>query len=506
MHNVLEWLEASASRTPDAPAFADDADILTFAQLEQAARCVGTYVAHSSEARRPVAVLSKKSPAAVAALMGIVYARGFYCVLDERQPEARLRSILTTLAPAMILVDEGHLDQAQAVVAPESGIDVPVVPLSEALAQEADDVLLGGIRTEALDTDPLYVNFTSGSTGTPKGVVVAHRSVIDFIGHFARIFDITAADNIANQAPLDFDVSVKDLYTGMYVGACVHLVPREYFSVPVQLMDFLVERRITVCTWAVSALCIVSIMGGFEYKVPDTIRRVIFSGEVMPVKQLNIWRKYLPDATFVNVYGPTEVTCNCTYYIIDREFEKGEVIPMGKAFPNESVFLLDEDGALVTEPDAQGEIYVGGTTLALGYYNDPDKTAAAFVSNPLNSAWPETVYRTGDLARYDEDGDLVYVGRVDHQIKHMGQRIELGEIEAVAEALDGVSRACCVYNERKKRILMHYEGSCTKEELLEMLRVKLPSFMVPNRVFQLDQMPLTKNGKIDRVKLAQSAQ
>lgn len=502
MRNVLEWLEQTAEERPDKLAFADERDRLTYAQLLQRARAIGSALSGLQEPCQPVAVLAHKSPDCVAAMLGAVYARGYYCVLDERQPDARLQSIVRKLGAQTVLVDQEHAEQARAALAD----DVQrIVDISEFAAQPVDDQALAARRSQALDVDPLYVNFTSGSTGTPKGVVVCHRSVIDFIGHFTSIFGITGDDRIANQAPFDFDVSVKDLYSGLYTGAEVHLIPREFFSVPTQLMDFLAERQVTVCTWAVSAMCFVSIMGGFDYREVPSIRRVIFSGEIMPVKQLNVWRAHLPNAQFVNVYGPTEVTCNCTYYCIQREFQKGEAIPIGQPFPNEKVFLLDEDDALVQEPGQQGELCVAGTALALGYCNDPDKTAAAFVQNPLNNAWRETIYRTGDLASYDEAGDLVYIGRKDHQIKHMGQRIELGEIESVVQALDGVDRACCVYQQRKKRILLYYSGTGDKAELVERMKVKLPGYMVPNKVNQLDEMPLTKNGKIDRTKLAELA-
>ena len=218
----------------------------------------------------------------------------------------------------------------------------------------------------------------------------------------------------------------------------------------------------------------------------------------MPPKQLAIWRAALPDATFVNVYGPTEVTCNCTYHVIERVYAKDEVIPMGRPFPNERVFLLDDEGHLVDQPGVEGEICVVGTCLALGYYNDPEKTAGAFVQNPLTPAFPETMYRTGDIAVIDEEDRFVYRGRKDHQIKHLGQRIELGEIDAAAHATDGVERACTVYEPRKKRILMFYVGACERDALVATLKGVLPQYMVPNKIRQLDTMPLTKNGKIDR--------
>ena len=232
--------------------------------------------------------------------------------------------------------------------------------------------------------------------------------------------------------------------------------------------------------------------------MPDKIRRVLFSGEVMPVKHLNIWRKYLPDTMFVNIYGPTEITCNCTYYIVDREFEPGDVLPMGKAFPNEKVFLLDEENHLITKPGINGELCVAGSALALGYYKNPGQTAKVFVQNPLNDRYLEPIYRTGDLANYNERGELCFASRKDFQIKHMGHRIELGEIEAAMEKVPEIRRSCCIFDNVKNKIVAFYEGDIEKKPLAKNLAMYLPAFMVPNVFLQVESMPLTKNGKIDR--------
>ena len=167
----------------------------------------------------------------------------------------------------------------------------------------------------------------------------------------------------------------------------MQIIPKKMFSFPTTLLDYLEERKVTTLIWAVSALCIVTTLNGFEYKRPSAINKVIFSGEVMPIKHLNAWREQYPDSMFVNVYGPTEITCNCTYYIVDRNYELDETLPMGKAFPNERVFLLDEEDKLI-EPTMQGkigEICVTGTAVTLGYFNNWEKTNQAFVQNPLNN-------------------------------------------------------------------------------------------------------------------------
>ncbi|MCR5627069.1 MAG: amino acid adenylation domain-containing protein, partial [Lachnospiraceae bacterium] len=467
---------------------------MTYNELLHDARALGSLLSDKVGHCDGVGFFLEKSNIAVKGMFGVVYAGGFYSVFDVRSPITRINKIIETLKPAVILTDEKNKEKSAELV-----YDGEILVIEDLLkVAKEDDEKLAVIRAEALDIDPLYVNFTSGSTGVPKGVTVAHRSVIEFSEYFTDIFKLTEDDIFGNQAPFDFDVSVKDIYSSLLIGAKVQIIPRDFFSFPTQLMDYLVEKKVTTLVWAVSAMCFVSIMNGFDYKVPTTVKRVMFSGEVLPVKHLKVWKKYLPDATYVNLYGPTEITCNCTYYVLDREFEDSDVIPAGKPFPNERVFLLDENDKEVTSPDVTGEITVSGTAVVPGYYNDRERTALSFVQNPLQSKYIEIVYRTGDIGKYDKDGNLIYVSRKDFQIKHMGQRIELGEIEAITGAVKGIDRVVCIYDHEKKKIKMFYTGEADKKELMKELRVLLPPYMMPNSVTPLEEMPLNKNGKIDR--------
>lgn len=322
---------------------------------------------------------------------------------------------------------------------------------------------------------------------------------------------------IGNQAPFDFDVSVKDIYSTLKTGASLVILPKRLFSVPKELLDCLCEYKVTTLIWAVSALCIITQLRGFSYRVPESVNKVLFSGEVMPVSHLNQWRTYLPDAEFVNLYGPTEITCNCTYYRVEREFGADEKLPAGKPFPNEKVFLLDigmytsekEPGEAVqkpeyreiTQPGRIGEICVSGTAVGLGYYNDPVRTAEVFVQNPLNSSYEERIYRTGDLGFFNEDGDLCFAGRKDFQIKHMGHRIELEEIERIIGGYDGVDRVCCLFDEEKDRIIAWYVGTPAGRDLKKKMRGTESVYLIPQMFFQIDSLPVTENGKIDRKKL-----
>ena len=397
--NILEYLEKSAQKYPDKTAFADENTSCTFKELECTGRKIGTALSRYIAPRNPIPIFMEKSVETIGAFMGAVYAGCFYVLIDTKQPASRLNQILDILKSEVIVTSEKYLKDLE-----KLGFEGKVLMLSELNAVQEDPIILETIRNQAVDIDPLYGIFTSGSTGTPKGVVVGHRSVLDFIDCFTELFNITEKDVIGNQAPWDFDVSVKDIYSGLKTGATVQIIPKQLFSFPTKLIDFLIEREVTTLVWAVSALCIISTLNGFEYKVPEKINKILFSGESMPVKHLNIWRKYLPDTMYVNIYGPTEITCNCTYYVVNREFQPGDVLPMGKAFPNEKVFLLDEENHLVEEKNQNGEVCVTGSALALGYYRNPEQTAKAFVQNPLNDRYLEPMYRTGDLAYYNNLG------------------------------------------------------------------------------------------------------
>lgn len=495
---VLRYLEESAATYPQKPAVIDEHQQCTYQELRTTSRRIASALAPKVERGTPVMVYMEKGVDALTVFFGTLYAGSFYSLLNPELPKSRLEQIQSVLQ-AQIVVTSADLKDAAADIFPTAEL----LTVEELRETEEDPAALAAAQDAAIDTDPVYINFTSGSTGTPKGIVVCHRSIVDFIDCFTQLFHITERDIIANQAPFDFDVSVKDIYSALKTGATLVIVPRRLFSAPVQLLDFLCDHQVTTLIWAVSALCLVSTFHGLDYKTPTTVNKVLFSGEVMPLKHLRSWREHLPEAMFVNLYGPTEITCNCTYAILpDRDFAPDEVLPIGRAFPNEKVFLLDESDALVTEPGQAGELCVSGTALALGYYADPVRTAQAFTQNPLNPNWYERIYRTGDLARYDENGNLFYIGRKDFQIKHMGHRVELGEIEAAAMRCDDVSRACCIFDAEKQRLHLFYTGSCEKAALLTALKANLPPFMQPNTVQQLDELPTNKNGKIDRTALA----
>lgn len=498
MNNVLEYLENSATAFPGKTAVKDDKTSCTYLELLADAKRIGLLLTEKTDIRRPVAVFMEKSVVTFKVFMGILYAGCFYTLVDPSFPAERIRQILDTLDTSIVITERTLKDKLYS-----AGYDKTVIYTDEMPDNQESsctDTRLMQIRHKLVDTDPVYCNFTSGSTGVPKGVLICHRSVIDFIDQFTRAFDITCNDVIGNQAPFDFDVSVKDIYSTLKMGATLIIIPRAFFMFPNAVVDMLADNKVTTLIWAVSALCLLNRLHGLKHRVPSHINKIMFSGEMMPVKQLNVWRSYYPDAMFVNLYGPTEITCNCTYYIIDREFSEDDRLPIGRAFANERVFLLDTDNREIS-PDqtgVAGEICVAGTSLALGYYNDLAATNKAFIKNPLQTGWCETIYQTGDLAYYGTDGMLYFTGRKDFQIKHMGHRIELEEIEGVLGSISTVEHACCFFDEKKGKIVAFYVGQDDKKQILDNMKQKVPEYMLPNILRCVESLPLTKNGKTDR--------
>ena len=497
--SVLEYLESSAQKFPEKIVFADEENEISYQEFQNQAKAVGTGLArdYSIGRNQPVVVFIERNIECLVSFFGVVYSGNFYVPVDAAMPVQRIGRIFDTLKPAAVIVSE----RTKKVMA-QMDYDGPVLNLEELKPVQADQEILDKITAKRIDTDPLYAIFTSGSTGVPKGVLVGHQSVIDLIDQFQSVFGFDETLRLGNQAPFDFDVSVKDIYSTLKNGGTMHVIPKVMFSMPKKLIECLNRHKINTVIWATSALRIIENLNVFKETAPEYLETVMFSGEVMPNKVLNYWRRYLPEVSYVNLYGPTEITCNCTFYKVDRPFEDHEVLPIGIAFPNTDIILLDGERKKEVPFGETGEICVRGTSLALGYYNNKEKTEEAFIQNPLNDKYPEWIYCTGDLGKYDGDGNLLFISRKDYQIKHMGHRIELGEIEVAINAIPFVDAACCIYDEEAEKIVLFYQAAekCDRP-LLKELGKSLPKYMFPNRLEYMDKLPLNKNAKIDRTLL-----
>lgn len=496
--NVVEWLDKTAECFPQKTAVCDEDERLPFFEYQKKALAIAReLILTNGAAKRPVAIYLKKSVKTLVSFAAVAYSGNFYSPIDTGMPESRIKKIIDVLQPEVVITSRELQSRFK-----EFGFSGTYIIYEDINSKETDVDIVKPVQNKVVDTDLLYVLFTSGSTGTPKGVSITHRSVIDYIDWVTDTFGITERDKFGNQAPFYFDNSILDIYCMMKTGATLYIIPNELFSQPVLLLEYLRERKINNIFWVPSAMIIVSKLKAFRnVDLSGILERVLFCGEVMPNKQLNIWRSYLPDCIYANLYGPTEITDACTYYIVDREFSDDESLPIGIPMKNTEILVLDENDKLITEPGQTGELCVRGTSLAVGYYNNPEKTAAAFVQNPLQTAYEEKIYRTGDLVKYNDRHELIYLSRKDFQIKHLGHRIELGEIETAVSSFDEISMCCCLYDEKKRKIVLFLETEIAKSEINQRLRNLVPDYMLPGKVVSVKELPLNANGKIDRVKL-----
>lgn len=494
--NVTYWLDRTAAEFPSKIAFADEQKEITFGELRKQAQAIGTRIAEKGLFKKPVVVFLEKGVDVLTSFMGVAYSCNFYSPIDIDMPVSRANKILEALQPALVITNAGLKP-----VFREYDYRGEYLIFEEASVSEGSEEKIDAARDKGIDTDLLYVLFTSGSTGVPKGVTITHRSVIDYIDWVTETFSITETDSFGNQAPFYFDNSILDIYSTVKSGATTYIIPKNLFAQPVLLLEYLKEKKINTIFWVPSALIVVAKLKAFRnVDLTDTLKRVLFCGEVMPNKQLNAWRRFLPDVLYANLYGPTEITDACTCYIVDREFADDEPLPIGTPMANTDILVLNDKNEPVTG-DEIGELCVRGTSLSMGYYNNPEKTKEAFVQNPLNPFVPEIIYRTGDLVKYNEYGEIIYLSRKDFQIKHMGHRIELGEIETAVSSLEEISLCCCLYDEKHQKIVLFIEEELDKAYIIEKIAELVPEYMFPNKVVSLDNMPINANGKIDRVKL-----
>ncbi len=489
--NVLQYLEQTAARLPDKVAVTDGGEEagLTFAALSDAAKRIGSALCRRGLTGKRVAIWMERSPSAVAAMLGAVYAGACYVPLDTAMPSVRLSYILSHSSVAAIVTDVSCAEAA-------GGYGLPVLPYKALINESVDGTALDEVRRAQTGEDEMYIIFTSGSTGRPKGVVGCHRAVIDYAEALTAALGLGEDCVFGCQSPLYFDAPFKELLTTLKCGATTVLVPRRLFSFPVLLLRFLNDNAVNTVCWVSSALSTVATLGALEAEVPTTLRTVVFGSEVLPPMHLRAWQSALPEARFWQLYGPTEATGMSCYFAVDRVFSDSDRIPIGRPFDGTGLLLLNE----ADEPAEEGEIVLFGDCLTLGYDNDAERTAAAFTPYRFADGHVETVYRTGDLARYNERGELVFLGRRDGQIKRMGHRIEVGELEAVALRLGGVTRAVALA--RAEDLLLVYTGEATEQAVLDAIRTELPRYFWPRLCRRVDAIPLTDNGKIDRQALA----
>ena len=500
--HVDAYLSASAQRDPNKIAIVDHngARRTTFAELNELGQRLGSQLIALGLERQAVLIILPKSMEALACFTGVTKSNNFYTIFEENAPLARLTKVIAVLKPQAIITRADYAHRADlAALSPNATLlaveDIPTFALDlEGLEQR---------RLNHIDTDLIYVLFTSGSTGEPKGVTISHRSVIDYVEWLTAHFGFNQDTVFLNQAPFYFDNSVLDIYSTFKAGATLHLIESSMFMFPSKVTAYIAAHHVTTIFWVPAVLCYFANTNVLQRKQAElsSLNQIIFAGEAMPNKQLNIWRRALPHCTYTNLYGPTEITVDCAYFDVTRDFADDEILPIGFACANTQLLVFNSERKLITAADVghKGELFVRGSSLALGYYGDETKTAAAFIQNPLNHHYRDLLYATGDIVAYNERGELVFYGRADGQIKYQGHRIELGEIEAVVAGHPEVAACACVFLEH---ITLFYQSSTGAElNLKSYLQEQLPSYMIPSQFIPWPHFEVNANGKIDRLKL-----
>lgn len=491
-NNVLEYLEYTVKKMPEKVAFSDEKNKLTFFELYNAAKNIGTYLYKKGHYKEPVVVFMEKSSYEICAFLGAVYGGCYYVPVHKDMSEYRIMLILQKINGKAVICDKYTKDFLKNIY------NGNIYEFEEIIKYKGEEEVLDIIRRKHIDTDPLYMVFTSGTTGGQKGVVVSHKSVIDYIEQLTDTLGFNENTVFANQSPFYLDACLKEIYSTIMCGGTTYIMPEGIFRFPVKVVEYLNHNKINTICWCSSALSIVSGSGILWDLSPKYLKTVAFGGEILPVKELNKWKNAIPECNFYNLYGPTEATGMSCYYKVQREFSDDETIPIGRPFKNTQIILLDENNQ-IAEQGNPGEICIRGTCLALGYYGENNKTNDAFVINPLNDIYPEIIYRTGDMGKYNDKGELVFVCRKDNRIKRMGYRIQLEDIEEAADKIAGVTGRCCIYD--NNRLVLCYSGNIEEHQLITTLKKLLPVYMIPDRIVNIKKIPLMPGGKTDRKKI-----
>lgn len=494
---VTDFLDEISRVFPKKIAFAEENISITFSKVRENALKVATKLAQREILHKPIAIYLDKGIDELTCFMGVAYSGNFYSPIDSDMPLQRVNNIMDVLHPECIITNITYVDKVKSLK-----FKADILVLEDLFLQEAEERLVYKKRKYILSTDVLYVLFTSGSTGIPKGVVISHQSVISYANWAVDTFKIGSNEVLGNQTPFYFSMSVFDIFVTLKAGCKLEIIPKRLFSNPSDLMQYIAQREVNLIYWVPSALMLVANSGVLEHVNLTSMRKVLFAGEVMPNRQLNVWRHHMPDVLFANLFGPTEVTDICTYYIVDREFKDDEPLPIGYPCIDSDVIILDGDKEILRDDTGCiGEMGVRGIQIAYGYYNDKEKTDEVFVQNPLNNLYPEKIYKTGDLVKYNELGEIMYIGRKDFQIKVSGYRIELGEIETAVSSVEKVESNCCLFDQKNQLIVCLFTGQIDKKHIRKSISGTLPRYMMPHKYIKLLNMPLNANGKIDRISL-----
>ena len=470
----------SAARHPQRTAVVAPDGELSYRELDERADALAHRLKSLGVSRGDrVVVWSEKSAAVVVAFQAVLRLGAAYVPADGSAPVTRVAVLAEDCAASAVLTTADRLDAVTDAV--PGGL--PCLDLGAELPGPAAGV------DEAVEPDDLaYILYTSGSTGAPKGVCISHRNALAFVDWSVDLLSPVPDDRFSNHAPLTFDLSVLDLYAAFAAGASVHLVPAELAYAPAQLVEFLTARGITVWYSVPSALILMMREGGLlEHAAPDSLRAVLFAGEPFPIAHARRLAAWTPARLF-NLYGPTETNV-CTFREVGAaDLARDQPAPIGAASCGDRVWARDAEGG-VCAPGEEGELLVDGPTVMLGYWGrEPHRGP----------------YATGDIVTVLPDGSFDYVGRRDHMVKVRGHRIELGEVEAALTAHPDVTEAAAVvvgHGLESRLVACVLPAAGRRPGVLSLRRhcaERLPRYMVADDFRVLDELPRTRNGKIDR--------
>jgi amino acid adenylation domain-containing protein/non-ribosomal peptide synthase protein (TIGR01720 family) len=483
--------EAQVERTPDAVAVVQGGQSLSYGELNARANQLAHYLHQQGvQPGARVALCVERSAEMVVGLLAILKAGGGYVPLDPAYPAERLAYMLADSAPAAVLAQastRGKLGEASA----------PVIDLDSGTWQ--DEPVANPQVPGLMSSHLAYVIYTSGSTGRPKGVSGHHRAMVNRVHWMQTAFPVEQGERHAQKTSINFIDSVTETLTPLLGGATLQVVGEQEAKDPSRLWEGAEEKRIARLVMVPSLL--EALLQQKEVAVPQGLRQVVCSGEALPVSLSRRAQAQLGPVTLLNLYGSSEVAGDATFYRCGEAAVAGHGVPLGRPIANMQVFLLDEQLNPVPMGVA-GELFIAGEGLARGYLNRPDLTAERFIANPFGAPGSR-MYRSGDLARYLQDGDIEYLGRLDHQVKIRGYRIEPGEIESRLSEHAGIREAVVLPREDapgQKRLVGYYtaHAAVRAETLRAHLLQTLPEYMVPAAYVCLDKLPLTPNGKLDR--------
>lgn len=501
---IHELFESQVEHTPEAIAVVFENEQLTYRELNCRANQLAHYL--QKQGVRPevlVGIYVERSLEMVMGILGILKAGGAYVPLDPTYPKERLVFMVQD-SQVSILLTQQHL------VEKLTEGEAQIVCLDsewQAIAQESEDNPVREVTAENL----AYVIYTSGSTGKPKGVLVSHYNVVRLFEATQSWFHFNERDVWTLFHSYAFDFSVWELWGALLYGGRLVVVPYWVSRSPEEFYNLLCKEQVTVLNQTPSAFCqLIQVEESRKVTKEHHLRLVIFGGEALQLQSLKPWFERHGDERprLVNMYGITETTVHVTYHpltITDVNEGKGSVI--GVPIPDLQVYVLDQ----YQEPvpiGVPGEMYIGGVGLSRGYLNRPELTTERFISNPFSDRSEAYLYKSGDLGRYLPNGDLEYLGRIDHQVKIRGFRIELGEVEAVIAQYPGVKQNVVLIKEDipdDKRLVAYVhldqKQNFRRQEFRSFLQSKLPDYMLPSSFVLLDALPLTSNGKVDRCAL-----